>query len=178
MRNKESLPVFVNMGTSITDDRKRVVRSYYCKFTSVTKTLVKQAYETRSSGEVVRRTSLISRTPARPFSTGLHTMDEKRAEAEERNKYCASLSIQDRIERLDRRFGKGQGARKERARLIDAQHSNALNPQKMHSVPNQGSGKATNVAPATAVGQKLSQEEKAARRSATAQAKAALRHQQ
>lgn len=173
MRNKESLPVFVNMGTAITDDRKRVVRSYYCKFTSVTKTLVKQAYETRSSGEVVRRTSLISRTPARPLSTGLHTMDEKRAEAEERNKYCASLSIQDRIERLDRRFGKGQGARKERARLM-----NALNPQKMHSVPNQGSGKATNVAPATAVGQKLSQEEKAARRSATAQAKAALRHQQ
>ena len=169
MRNKESLPVFVNMGTAITDDRKRVVRSYYCKFTGVTKTLVKQAYETRSSGEVLRRTSLISRTPARPLSTGLHTMDEKRAEAEERNKYCASLSIQERIERLDRRFGKGQGARKERARLM-----NALNPQKQ---VNQVSGKTTNVVSATVVGQKLSQEEKAARRSATAQAKAALRHQ-
>src|SRR5512134_3114078 len=136
MRNKESLPVFVNKGTAITDDRKRVVRSYFCKFTGVTKTLVKQAYETRSSGEVLRRTSLISRTPVRPLSTGLHTAEEKRAEAEARNKYCASLSIQERIQRLDRQFGKGQGARNERARLM-----NALNPQKTHNVPNQVSGK-------------------------------------
>lgn len=163
MRDNNSLPVFKNMGTAVSDDRKKVTRSYFCKFTGVTKMLVKQAYETRSSGEVLRRTSLISRTPERPLSTGHHTKEEKRAEAEERNKYCASLSPQERLAGLDRRLGSGIGAKKERARLLAK-----LSPESKSSDAKQYTApKQSKVSGSTP---KMTAEEKAARRMAHTQA--------
>lgn len=163
MRTKESLPVFINMGTAVTDDRKKVTRTYFCKFSGVTKTLIKQAYESKGNGEVTRRTSLLQRTPPRPLSTGFHTAEEKRAEAEERNKYCASLSPQERLAGLDRRLGSGVGAKKERARLLakllpESKPSEA----KQSTTPKQG--KVSGSTP------KMTAEEKAARRMAHTQA--------
>jgi hypothetical protein len=163
MRDSSSLPVFKNMGTAVSDDRRKVTRSYFCKFTNVSKTLVKQAYESKTGGETVRRTSLISRTPDRALSTGFHTAEEKRAEAEERNKYCASLSPQERLAGLDRRLGPGVGAKKERARLL------------AKLAPEAKQNKAQTVVPATSVvnqarAPKMTAEEKAARRMAHTQA--------
>lgn len=157
MRDSSSLPVFKNMGTAVSDDRRRVTRSYFCKFTNVSKTLVKQAYESRTGGETVRRTSLLIRTPDRPLSTGYHTKEEKQAEAAERDKYCASLSPQERLAGLDRRLGPGVGAKKERARLLAK-----LTPEVKQ---NKTQAAATSVrAP------KMTVEEKAARRMAHTQA--------
>lgn len=45
---------------------------------------------------------------------------DKRAEAVERNAAWAELSPQKQLAELDRRLGKGQGARKQRARLARA----------------------------------------------------------
>jgi hypothetical protein len=44
----------------------------------------------------------------------------KRAEATERNEAWASMSAQKQLAELDRRLGKGVGARKQRARLARA----------------------------------------------------------
>lgn len=41
----------------------------------------------------------------------------KREEAEARAKAWAALSIEDKIDRLDRRLGRGEGAKRQRARL-------------------------------------------------------------
>lgn len=42
---------------------------------------------------------------------------QKRQEAEERQKYYDGLSVTEKIANLDKKFGKGQGAKKERAKL-------------------------------------------------------------
>ena len=43
----------------------------------------------------------------------------KREEAEERNARWAALSYKDQLASLDRRLGKGQGARKQRKRILE-----------------------------------------------------------
>lgn len=163
MRDNSSLPVFKNMGTAVSDDRKKMTRSYFCKFTNVSKTLVKQAYESRSGGETVRRTSLLTRIPERPLSTGYHTKEEKQAEAAERDKHCASLSPQERLVGLDRRLGPGIGAKKERARLLAK-----LSPESKPSETKQSTTPKQNKVSGSAP--KMTAEEKAARRMAHTQA--------
>jgi hypothetical protein len=166
MRDSSSLPVFKNMGTAVSDDRRRVTRSYFCKFTNVSKTLVKQAYESRTGGETVRRTSLLTRTPDRPLSTGYHTKEEKQAEAAERDKYCASLSPQERLAGLDRRLGPGVGAKKERARLLAK-----LTPEVKQNKTQAAATSVVNKVQSTAArAPKMTAEEKAARRMAHTQA--------
>lgn len=44
--------------------------------------------------------------------------DRKRSEANERNEACAKLTVQERIAKLDAKLGVGQGAKKERERLM------------------------------------------------------------
>lgn len=44
----------------------------------------------------------------------------KRSEAVERNEHWSGLSAQKQLAELDRRLGKGVGARKQRARLVRA----------------------------------------------------------
>lgn len=105
MRDNHSLPVFRNMGRAETGNG-HVTRTYVCRHTGQVKTMVRY------------RGSTISRNPARPLSTGLHTKEEKHKEAQERNANRASLSHADQLARLDARLGKGVGAVRERARLL------------------------------------------------------------
>ncbi len=44
-------------------------------------------------------------------------IETKRKEAQERNAKWAALSVREQLAALDRRFGEGQGAKKQRARL-------------------------------------------------------------
>ena len=48
----------------------------------------------------------------------MKTKDQKREDARIRQEKYSGLSIQQRITRLDTKFGKGLGAKKERARLL------------------------------------------------------------
>jgi len=50
----------------------------------------------------------------------MKTIAEKRAEAVERNESWAELSPKQQLADLDRRLGKGEGAKKQRARLQEA----------------------------------------------------------
>lgn len=154
MRDSHSLPVFRNMGRAETG-KDQVTRTYFCKHTNRTKTIVKHTYIAKTgNGEGVRRSSTISRTPARPISAGFHTKEEKRKEAEERNANRASLSHADQLARLDARLGKGVGAVRERARLLSLATLAASVSNKV--VKN-------------AAGQKMTQEEKGARKALHAQ---------
>jgi len=47
----------------------------------------------------------------------MQTKNEKRNAAQKRQETYNNLTVQQKIERLDKRFGKGQGAKKERERL-------------------------------------------------------------
>jgi len=49
---------------------------------------------------------------------GLHTLEAKQAEAKERQVDYNKLTIAERIAKLDKKFGKGLGAKKERAKLL------------------------------------------------------------
>lgn len=44
-------------------------------------------------------------------------IEEKKVGAKARQDYYNSLTVQQRIDKLDRMFGKGEGAKRERARL-------------------------------------------------------------
>lgn len=167
MRNKDSKPVYHNSGTIFDppESPKRVTRNYHCRHTGDTKTLVKNVYFTKGHGGEagVRRTSLVSRTPVAPTdSVGFTTLEIRRAEAEERNAVCAARSPAERIARLDRLFGKGLGAKKERARLTRIS---------IQAVSNQ-------TPTANAVGVKLTPAEKAVRATANKAAKAAVRNRE
>ena len=48
------------------------------------------------------------------------TRERKRKEAEARQAAYQALTPQQRLDRLDKAFGKGQGARRERARILKA----------------------------------------------------------
>ncbi len=52
---------------------------------------------------------------------------QKRQEATDRNDAWAALSVSKQIADLDRRLGKGQGARKQRARLAKATRNGGAN---------------------------------------------------
>ena len=127
MRDKNSLPVYRRMGTAFdppeattTARAKRVIRTAYCKFTGSTRTIIRAVYSShdKASGTDTTRTSVIERKPARPLSTGFHTLAEKRAElahvSQERdpNRYRqlasevadladAQLNAQDRVAEAD-----------------------------------------------------------------------------
>lgn len=47
----------------------------------------------------------------------MKSKEDKKEEAEERQKYWASLSTKEKIESLDRRFGPNVGAKKQREKL-------------------------------------------------------------
>lgn len=154
MRTNESLPVYRHMGTAYdppeatTPSRaKRIIRTAYCKFTGSTRTIVRAIYHStdKATGADTIRTSVIERKPARPLSTGFHTLEEKRAEAAERDAAWRALSLTDRLAALDKRLGVGVGAVKQRAKLATAIEA-AKNPPKQ--------------APKGAVNKKQSAEEK------------------
>lgn len=50
--------------------------------------------------------------------------DAKFAAAEERNNYYRSLTPEQKLEKLDRKLGKGAGAKKERARIMSLMENN------------------------------------------------------
>lgn len=121
MRDNNSKPVYRNAGVRLDPPPpatpKKVFRTYYCALTQTTKVVERAVHAVRDSTS--RRTVLVSRTPERPTdSMGFITREERRNDANERNAACAKLSVTERIEKLDRRFGVGQGAKKERERLL------------------------------------------------------------
>lgn len=165
MRTSESLPVFQSQGkvfdppdAGTTSRAKRVTRLYYCKFTGVTKKVERQisVYHDKATNTDTIRTTLVSRTPPRPLSTGFHTKKEKREEAIERDTAWRSLSVKDQLSALDKRLGVGVGAQKQRARL----ESILKNPPK---------AKESKAPEKSLVNQKQTPEEKAAKQMAHTQ---------
>lgn len=171
MRTNESKPVFKNVGVAYdppdsgsTARAKRVIRTYYCRFTGQTKKLIKQVYSNydKATNTYTVRTSILERSPVRPTdSCGFHTKEEKRAEARERDEAWAKLSLAEQVAVLDRRLGKGVGARKQRAKLARlAQIQSQVKPVVSNN---------TNTNQPVVVNQKLTPVEKSQRQVAHAQ---------
>lgn len=170
MRTNESLPVFRHSGTAYeppeagsTARAKRVIRAAYCKFTGQTRTVTRAVHHNHNKSDNTEsiRTSVIDRKPQRPISTGFHTKEEKRIEADERDVHWRGLTFNDQIAALDRRLGVGRGATKQRTRLTS-----------QVEIANHTSKMVANVA----VNQKQSSTEKTAKAAAHSKALTAARY--